>query len=63
MSLEQQLTEAIASQNALTQMVANKMGSLDARINGFVDRWGVDGYTVLEVGRGKPYAHPHRGSP
>ncbi|AKN63938.1 hypothetical protein G5B88_01030 [Herbaspirillum seropedicae] len=56
MSLEQQLTEAIASQNALTQMVANKMGSLDARINGFVDRWGVDGYTVLEVGRGKPYA-------
>lgn len=56
MSLEQQLTEAIASQNALTQMVASKMSHLDTRINGFTNHWGVDGYTVLEVGAGKPYA-------
>ncbi|ADJ61731.1 hypothetical protein G5B88_01020 [Herbaspirillum seropedicae] len=56
MHLEQQISDAIASQNALTQMVTSKMSHLESRINGFIDRWGVDGYTVLEVGACKPYA-------
>ncbi len=56
MSLESNLTDAIAAQNTLTQTVAAKMRAIDAQITGFIDAWGVNGYTTLEVGAGKPYA-------
>ncbi len=55
MSLEQTLANAIAAQDALTQAVAGKMAQLDTRINSFVDGWGVDGYTTIEVGVGKQF--------
>ncbi|TAM00807.1 MAG: hypothetical protein EPN70_21495 [Paraburkholderia sp.] len=55
MSLSEQLTDAIAAQNALTQAVAGKMGQIDGRVEQFISQWGIDGYTTLEVGAGKPF--------
>lgn len=56
MTLEQKISDAVVAQNALTQAVSNKMGLLDQRVEQFVSKWGVDGYTTLEVGKGKPFA-------
>lgn len=55
MSLSEQLADAIAAQNALTQAVAGKMWQIDSRVEQFIKNWGIDGYTTLEVGAGKPF--------
>lgn len=55
MSFSEQLTDAIAAQNALTQAVAGKMGQIDGRVEQFISQWGIDGYTTLEVGAGKQF--------
>ncbi|TAM00809.1 MAG: hypothetical protein EPN70_21505 [Paraburkholderia sp.] len=50
-----QLSDDIAAQMASTQAVAGKVGEIDGRIEQFVKNWGIDGYTTLEVGAGKPF--------
>ena len=57
MSLEQQLSSAIAAQNNLTQTVASSFDNLKAQVNGFINAWGINGYTTLTVGQGKQFAN------
>lgn len=56
MSLETKIASLVASANALTGEVSGKMGSIDARVTGFINEWGINGYTTLEVGAGKQFA-------
>lgn len=67
-TLDQLLTDAITAQNALTQQVANSFPAVRDGIAAhqvatnphtqYMQKtdWGIDGYTQLDVGIGKPFA-------
>ncbi|MFC5431750.1 hypothetical protein ACFPTO_23585 [Paraburkholderia denitrificans] len=51
------LSNDFAAQMASTQALAGKVGEIDGRIEQFIKNWdwGIDGFTTLEVGAGKPF--------
>ncbi|WP_296663526.1 hypothetical protein [Paraburkholderia sp.] len=51
----EQLSNDIAAQMVSTQAVAGRVGEIDGRVEQFIKNWGIDGYTTLEVGSGKPF--------
>lgn len=56
MSLESAIGDLSNAASQLTTQVSAKMKQIDDKADAFVNDWGVNGYTTLEVGVGKAFA-------
>ncbi|MES9873161.1 MAG: hypothetical protein ABW146_08620 [Candidatus Sedimenticola sp. 6PFRAG7] len=55
-ALQNNVADLTRAADDLTQEVVGKMGHIDQQVDRFINDWGINGYTRLEVGPGKEFA-------